>query len=107
LPAEEYLTKEIERLERQLRSEERRLRDIVQNPPYTLREMMQSQTWLDAERIKLEADIADKERDALRSQQFLASIHAEWKGVPKSTDAEEQDAFTNDFMENTYFSVRG
>jgi hypothetical protein len=112
LPTEEYLTKEINRLEHRLRSEQRRVRDIVQNPPYTLREQMKSQTWLEAKRAKLETQIAEKKREAQRSQDFLISIHAHqhdvgWKLSEQSEAAKEQESFTNDFMESTYFSRRG
>lgn len=106
---EEYLEEEIARLESRLRNEERCLRDIVNNPPYTLRELMKSATWVEHERKNIEAQIAAKDRDSKRAQAFLASIHADpeaWKQAEKPQELKVQEEFANDFMENTYFNNR-
>ncbi len=105
--AEEHLQQEIMRLQSRLRNEERRLREIVNNPPYTLRDLMKSPTWLEQERSSFRKNIAEKERDFERSKAFLASINALDSNLASTPSSfAEQEAFTNDFMANTYFNNR-
>jgi hypothetical protein len=106
----EYLEAEIMRLESRLRNEERRLREITQNPPYTVRELMKSRTWIESESNAIKAKIAEKERDFKRAKEFLVSLNADkpssWNSVEAPSDAAKQEEFANDFMENTYFNNR-
>lgn len=118
--AEEYLEQEILRLESRLRNEERRLHEIVNYPPYTLRELMKSRTWLESERQSFQAKIAEKEREYERAKAFLLALNAFDKSsvaephaaghnaenIEPSAEAADQEAFTNDFMANTYFNNR-
>ena len=107
---EEYLEAEIMRLESRLRNEERRLREITQNPPYTVRELMKSRTWIESESNAIKAKIAEKERDFKRAKEFLVSLNADkpssWSSVEAPSDAAKQEEFANGFMENTYFNNR-
>lgn len=106
----ESLEREITRLEGRLRVEERKLRDLTTSEPYTLQEVMKSQTWRDAEQKKLYAQIQEHKSNAKRSQEFLISIHAsvgmEWRDIPKSNETVNDEKLQNDFMENTYFNFR-
>ena len=112
--AEEYLEQEILRIEIRLRNEERRLQEIVNHPPYTFRELMKSPTWIEHERQSLQAKIAEKERDYARAKAFLLALHAfngertghNIENIEPSDAVAQQEAFTNDFMANTYFNNR-
>jgi hypothetical protein len=104
------LEREITRLEGRLRVEDRKLRDLTTSEPYTLQDVMKSQTWRETEQKKLKAQIQEQKSSAKRSQEFLVSIHAsigmEWHEIPKTDDAVNDEKFQNDFMENTYFNFR-
>ena len=105
--AESYLTAEIHRLESRIRNEERKLRDICNNPPYSLRELIQSPTWVENERANLQSQIAAKQREYEQAKAFLSSINAlSWENPERSPEERERDDFANDFMENTYFNFR-
>ena len=103
---QEYLKAEIMRLEARLRVEERKLRDLTASEPYTLQDLLKSQTWCASEQKRLRNDIQEKQREAERSRAFLASLHADMPLPAPSSEKQEERAFHNDFMENTYFSSR-
>jgi hypothetical protein len=109
-PTEEALQREITRLEGRLRVEERKLRDLTTSEPYTLRDLMKSQTWCNSECQKLTEKIREKQLEAKRSDEFLRTIHAniglDWQSMTKSKEQQKDDEFRNDFMENTYFNFR-
>lgn len=103
---QEYLKAEIIRLEARLRVEERKLRDITTSEPYTLQDLLKSPTWCASEQQRLRNDIHEKQREAERSRAFLASLHADMPLPAPSPEKQHEQAFHNDFMENTYFSSR-
>jgi hypothetical protein len=105
--AEEYLRAEIARLTRRVHSEETKLKNLTNAEPYTLRDCIGDAAWQDQERVRLEQEIAVKERDIERSKAFLASIHAEdWQAIRASDVHQHSEIFNDDFMENTYFGHR-
>jgi hypothetical protein len=105
--AEAYLAAEVQRLESRLRNEERKLRDIYNNPPYSLRELMESPTWVESERAALQRQIAAKQREYEQARAFLSSINALQSEHPeRSSEEQRRSDFANDFMENTYFNFR-
>jgi hypothetical protein len=105
--AEAYLAAEVQRLESRLRNEERKLRDIYNNPPYSLRELMQSPAWVESERAALQSQIAAKQREYEQATTFLSSINALKSEHPeRSPEEQRRNDFANDFMENTYFNFR-
>ncbi len=106
LQHQEYLKAEITRLEARLRVEERKLRDLTTTEPYTLHDLLKSQTWCASEQERLKNDIHEKQREAERSRAFLASLHADMPLPEPSPEKQHEQAFHNDFMENTYFSSR-
>ncbi|MCS6807565.1 MAG: hypothetical protein RML40_02630 [Bacteroidota bacterium] len=103
-PNEQELAQEIIQLESRLHIQERRLHDITHTPPYTLRELMKSSTWIAKERATLQERIREKERDYERAKAFLLSIHAMRSDEPRLRNHSEE--WSSDFIANTYFNNR-
>lgn len=105
--AEEILTQEIERLEGRIASEEKKLTELMNSEPYSLRDALNDPQWLAAHRRALEQELAGIEREIERHTAFLASILGdEWRQYLETPQHKESKSFQDEFSSSTYFNNR-
>ena len=98
---------EVQRLQTRVRVEQRKLRKLRSEEPFTMESLLENESLRSKHRSELEHAIATKRREMQES----AARYAEFTGgmVPPGTnvvDSKEQQDFNEDFLMNTYFGQR-
>lgn len=95
------------RLAARRRIEERKLRRLLSEEPFALRDQLSSETWITEHRLKLQKEIATCETAIAEYEQSYAQI-ASTVGVSTKTPTVEPTTteFDKEFFDNTYFGGR-
>lgn len=104
----EKLRSEVRQLEMKVDYERRKLQRIKTEEPFTFAELMKDDTWIEQQHTKLQKLIQTKQRQTqLAEEQLQAILGSKWDEYKKQNPkTKEQFDFQDDFLENTYFSMR-
>lgn len=105
--AEETLTREVERLEGRVAAEEKKLRELKETEPYSLRDSLRNDVWIARHRRSLEEELEDIQRNTERHIAFLNSIlGTDWQQHLDEAQLKKNQSFQEEFTSSTYFNGR-
>lgn len=105
--AEDTLTREVERLEGRVSAEEKKLHELKNSEPYSLRDSLRDERWIAGHRRALEEELEHIQRETERHVAFLNSILGDnWQQHLDEKKLKEEQSFQDDFTSSTYFHGR-
>lgn len=105
--AEDTLRREVERLEDRIAAEERKLKELRESEPYTLRDSLEDPRWIAEQRRALEQELEGIHREIERHTAFLSSIlGSDWKKYIDTPQRKEEQSFQDEFVSSSYFNKR-
>lgn len=105
--AEGTLRREVERLEHRIAAEERKLRELYESEPYTLRDVIDDPRWVQAQQHELEQELAAINREIERHTAFLSSIlGGDWQKHLDTPEYKQAQSFQEEFVSSSYFNQR-
>lgn len=102
-PSIVLLEKERRTLERAIRTERERLRTLREEEPYSIREQLNNEAWIAAQRQALEKEIEEVGSETAKCDQFLQPILA---GKADEIQPETVQSIWSNFVEDVYLSGR-